>query len=531
MGLTATAARAARAGRARNARAWDIPAFGPWPSDDDHHHVVIIGAGIGGLTAGALLAQRGLKVAVFEAHDRPGGFCSSWIRKVRLPQGVRKFTFDAGVQDFSGLGPRGPLRNLLRQLGAEAAIDWRRVHHRYWRDGLTFDVPARGEDIPQALGRLFPAETTAIIAFFHEIEAVYREMYTDVETTGGVPMAPTDPTELMAWPGRHPHAWRWMKQPFAVMLDSYLTDPNLKHLLTTLSEYLTEQPELLSVEDMAPLYGYYFDGGYYPAGGAQRLAEVLARVILERGGQITFKSTVEAILTEGERVVGVRCVGGKGSRAGLVVANGDVVAMLTDLLDRSILPPSYLDWIGSLRRGPTAMLLSLALDTVPDLPARIFVSRDGFDFGIGNPSAIDTSLAPEGAAALTMLRLLPEGEGALWRRGARDYRERKNAFAAQMIDATIDSVLPDLRRHILQCDVATPETFARYVRTRGGTIYGMARDQSCPHLHSPLPGLLLVGAGTTTGAGIEAVAVSGTLAANAVLPPQAGPVIARHRAC
>ncbi len=60
--------------------------------------------------AGALLAKRGLKVAVFEAHDRPGGDCSSWVRKVKVRQGVQKFIFDAGVQDFSGLGPRGPLR-------------------------------------------------------------------------------------------------------------------------------------------------------------------------------------------------------------------------------------------------------------------------------------------------------------------------------------------------------------------------------------------------------------------------------------
>src|SRR4051812_43315274 len=84
---------------------WPIPAPGPWMRDDHRHHVVVVGAGIAGLSSAALLASRGFKVLVVEAHDRPGGYCTSWTRRVRGSDGVvRRFVFDAGVQDISGLG-------------------------------------------------------------------------------------------------------------------------------------------------------------------------------------------------------------------------------------------------------------------------------------------------------------------------------------------------------------------------------------------------------------------------------------------
>ena len=99
-----------------------MPTFGCWPAGEYEHHTVVVGAGIGGLSAAATLAARGLKVLVVEAHDRPGGYCSSWLRKVRGRDGsVGRYVFDAGVQDFSGLGPRGPLRRLLDGLGVRNA--------------------------------------------------------------------------------------------------------------------------------------------------------------------------------------------------------------------------------------------------------------------------------------------------------------------------------------------------------------------------------------------------------------------------
>src|SRR5262249_59941025 len=98
-----------------------IRLLGRRPDEPERHHVIVIGAGMGGLTAAALLARRACKVLVLEAHDRPGGCCSSWTRRVRGSDATpRRFVFDAGVQDISGLGPRGAVGSLRAVLGALA---------------------------------------------------------------------------------------------------------------------------------------------------------------------------------------------------------------------------------------------------------------------------------------------------------------------------------------------------------------------------------------------------------------------------
>ncbi|WP_175424467.1 phytoene desaturase family protein [Azospirillum brasilense] len=372
-----------------------MPTFGGWPAGDHEHHAVVVGAGIGGLSAAATLAARGLKVLVVEAHDRPGGYCSSWLRKVRGRDGsVGRYVFDAGVQDFSGLGPRGPLRRLLDGLGVAQRMDWRRVRHRYVQDGLCLDVPDQPADLVTRLQALFPQEAPGIAAFFAEMGRVYADLYADVDETGGVPMPPATLEEMRSWTARRPDAWRWMHRPYAEMLDAHLRDPRLKDLLTTISEYVTDRPELLPVREMAPLFGYYLEGGWYPAGGSQRLAELLCAVVRERGGAVHLRTRAERILIEDGRAVGIATGDGTVHRAPLVLANSDVVGTLTRLVDPALLPRRYAQRVKGLKRGPTAVLVSLAVEGVPDLPARVFVGADGLHFGIGNPSAVDPSLAP-----------------------------------------------------------------------------------------------------------------------------------------
>ena len=212
----------------------------------------------------------------------------------------------------------------------------------------------------------------------------------------------------------------------------------------------------------------------------------------------------------------MRLTNGKNFFAPLVIANGDVVAALTELADPALLPSDYAHKLSALRRGPTAMLANLALSTVMPLPARIFIRKNGFEFGIGNPSVLDSSLAPEGCSSVTMLCLLHETDGPQWLVRDRTYAQRKQAFCDRMIGAVADSVFPDIHKHIVYEEIATPATFAAFTAAHGGAIYGAARGGWRPALRSPITGLLLVGGGTETGAGIEAVVVSGTRAANLI---------------
>jgi all-trans-retinol 13,14-reductase len=501
----------------RDPAAWHIPDLGSWPCDDSQHHVVVVGAGIAGLSAGALLASRGCKVLVIEAHDRPGGYCTSWTRRVRGSDGVlRRFVFDAGVQDISGLGPDRPLRRLLAAVGAEGRLGWRRVGHRYVQDGLSLDFPEDAGQLESALCRLYPNEAPGIAAFLAEIAAVYRDLHASLDEVGGSPASDRPVEAMQSWSTRHRHAARWIHCSYADMLTTFISSPSLRRLLTTIAEYVTDQPERLTVGEMAPLFSYYFEGGFYPVGGSQKLANLLRAIIEENGGKVRLRTRATRILVEDGRVAGVATADDAIHRARLVIANGDVATALSDLIGQCPLPTRYAQRMRALRRGPSAILVSVGLDFVPELPARVFVSTNNLHFGIGNPSVIDPSLAPPGCAALTLLYLLGEEEAATWFRMNRsDYRKSKEAIADRLISAA-ETIIPELNRRILYRQVAAPPTFTRYTRASNGNIYGAARGQWCPPVKSPVPGLMLAGAGCQNGPGVEAAVISGIISANLI---------------
>jgi phytoene dehydrogenase-like protein len=502
---------------AREPYRWPAPTF--WSTglaQENLHDVIAVGAGVGGLTAGALLAHRGLRVLVAEQHYLPGGYCTSWPRLVRRGDQRLRYVFDAGVHDVSGLGPRGPVRNLLRQLDLEARLDWRRVSHEYILPGLRLKVPHRADEFMRALGGRFPAERENLAMFFREMEAVYRELYADVERTGGVPCPPRTVEEMLAYPRAHPHAFRWMHVPFGAMLDTYFRDARLKLALAVLTGYLSDDPTALSVGAMAPIFGYYFDGGYYPVGGSQALADALVDVIRECKGQVRLRTPVRRILVEQGRAVGVELANGEVHRAEAVISNADVRRTFLGLVGREHLPPDFARQIETFRPSTSAFVVFLGVDFVPEFEPVTILVADGCELAIAVPSKVDPSLAPPGHASVSLITLMPPDAGE-WNRKAPGYTARKRHTGDALITLA-EQALPGLNAHITYRQEGSPATFARYAWTTGGAIYGPAVRQWRPPAKSPIERLVLAGAGVFPGAGVEAAVISGTLAADAICP-------------
>jgi phytoene dehydrogenase-like protein len=282
-----------------------------------------------------------------------------------------------------------------------------------------------------------------------------------------------------------------------------------------LTGYLSDNPKALTVAGMAPIFGFYFDGGFYPVGGSQVLADVLVEAIRDHGGEVRLRTAVSGIRVRGGRAVGVALADGRTERAEAVVSNADVRRTFLELVGPACLPRDFVRRVTSLGPSTSAFAVFLGVDYVPDIEPLTIQVADGRGLAIAVPSKVDASLAPPGHGSITLITLVSQEEAVGWDRKAPGYAARKRSAGDDLI-ALAEGALPGLRDHVIYRQEGTPATFARYAWTTAGSIYGLAAGQYRPPAKSPLEGLVLAGAGVFPGAGVEAAVISGTLAADAL---------------
>jgi all-trans-retinol 13,14-reductase len=504
---------------------WPAPRFGD-PKAPGAVDVAVVGAGIGGLTAAALLADAGLKVAVFDAHVVAGGFCHNFLRKARHEGRPCLYRFDAGPHDFSGLFPGGPLASVLQRLGVADRLDWRRIDHSYRLPAARIDVPRDWRDYVALLARLYPADAAGFAPLFEEIRAIYDGLYATGRDRGGIPGLPRDVEALMAFPREHPAAVRWMDRPFDELLDQHLHGAQARRAIGALTGYVSDGSERLTCGQMVPLFGYYFHGGYYPAGGSDRLTEALVAAIEARGGEVRLKTRAARILVEDGRAAGVELANGTRVAAGAVVSNADVRRTFLELVEARHVPQDFRARLAAAEPAASAFMVHLGVDYVPEGRPAIHVHGDN-SVGVEILSKLDPSAAPPGHSTIGLIKLVTNAEARAWFPGeggddwkalrfSREYEERKRTLGNAMI-AAAETVLPGLTSHIVYRSEASPVTYARYDLASDGAIYGVSRAGRLAGAKSPLPGLVIAGA-ATHGPGVEAVVISGACAAEALVP-------------
>ncbi len=491
-----------------------IPPYARWRVKSEKRDVIIVGAGIGGLVCGSLLAKRGYNVLILEQHQIVGGYCTSFR------QGG--FTFDGGVESISGLGPHGPLRWLLMELGYDPEELFVRTDEVFIIGGEWIDVPGGFDAFVNMLCERYPNEADSIRSFLSEIRRAYYEMYREVEILGS-PLPSSLIVEvlgveyLLRYPAEHPTFYKLLSSGVTLseMLNLYFRDEDLKTLLSLLpSAYLGTKPEETPLSSALPIYGYYIEGGYYPKGGSQRLADLLAGAVERYGGRVLTGHRVDSIVVEEGEVKGVR-VGERFFKAPIVVLNVNAMNLI-DLIGEENLPEDYVSYLRSLKPSVTAFTVYLGVNIdLSSYPALIKSVDD--EIGIVINSNLDPTLAPEGCSSVSIVKILPsEAYDEFGERGTQSYREKKRVFAQELIKKA-DKILPGLKQHILVQDAATPKTFERYTLNPRGAIYGLDQSKDAPerpYFKTPIKGLYLTGASTFPGGGIEAVTISGIIAAN-----------------
>ena len=305
------------------------------------YDVVVVGAGIGGLCTGALLAAAGRRVLVVERHDRVGGYAHSFRRGPYL--------FDSCVHMIGGCEAGGfeggsVIHEVLRGLDLQGRCHFERLDplYRSVLPDLDLRVPASLDELERELADEFPAERKGIGDFLQACLDIRQQTHRASMLRGAY--------DVMKSPKRFPTLLRLRRATLQEVLDGCIESPHLKAVLGTLWPYLGLPPSRVSFLYYATmLMSYVADHAYYCRGSFQSLADALASAISERGGELLLRSCVRRIDVERGRTRGVVLENGMHIAAPTVVSNADALQTVHEMVGEPAFPSSYIATLDRMR--------------------------------------------------------------------------------------------------------------------------------------------------------------------------------------
>lgn len=490
------------------------------------YDVIVIGAGIGGLTSAALLAARGKQVLVLEQHYLPGGSAQTF------PSG--KYRFDVGPKLFFGMdATRGNMRyhqQVFDEIGEYPELTHYESYYSFQHPGGRLRIAGSVEEYVAQLCAAFPDDAAGIRAFYNELEQLHRLFVR-------MPNLPLDdPWSIAQLLWRVPldrllSLVSWSRVTLGELFDSHIRSPELRAIVN--AEFVAF---CYSDIDTAPavlgallLIERHKGGGSFTKGGSGELAKLLIRGLEKHGGHMRYRVPVRRVLVERGRARGVELADGRQIRAPWVISNAGAVNTFgragTDvvpLVDRRWLLPSTIRRIDSLRLTASFFTIFAGVDravfpadTDPHLLAIEAYGQSVKQLRMicfCNSSFKDPSLAPPGKCALQIVYFDPEFcDYTSWRRDEH-YAARKQAALERAL-AMAERVFPGFNAGIDRVISGTPLTYEHYLaKWGGGWGAEMSVDQFANRRlqhKTDVDGLLLVGADTHPGIGVVSVTMSG----------------------
>jgi phytoene dehydrogenase-like protein len=492
-----------------------------------NYDVIVIGAGNGGLTASASLAQKGLKVLLLERHNIPGGCATSFCRG--------RFEFEVALHQLSGLGTPdkpGPLRMNLDKLGIVDDLEFVEISDLYsihMQDRFHIALKPEKELIIEELKEKFPHEKEAIDAFF---ELVYQ--YAS-DMIGTFIFRDPEPSRL-----KYPKLYEYAFKNAKSVLDDYFSDPLLKCVLSVFWGYLGVSADQLAFAYLAMVLFQYIEfKPFHVKGGSQALSNAILNNFLSHGGTVKFNCGAKQILTQENTVKGVVTDHGDTIDAGYVIANISPIAAYEQLIGMEQLPESTIVEMKSRRLSTSAFTLYVGFDCEPDalgihestnfLMANTDISIRNHDrmnnLDVSDELMVlscydisDPEFSPPGTCQ-TNIVTLKYGEPWL-RLSPHEYLNVKYRCAESMLKR-VQEIFPEVRAHIEEIEAATPLTHMRYLGHPAGSIYGFEQQTKDslffqPGRYAPIQGLYFAG-GWTGDCGFEPTLNSGMAAAKSII--------------
>ncbi len=483
----------------------------------------VIGSGFGGLAAAIRLQAKGYQTTIFEMRDMPGG--RAYVYK------DKGFTYDAGPTIITAPFLIDELFELAgkNKDGYIQLVPTDPFYNIVFHDGRVFEYTGDTDRMIEQIRKFNPDDVAGYHRYVEKTKRIFQRAFIDLAD-----------------------------QPFSTFWDMIRVSPDLATLRSDQSVYKLasdhfQDPCLRQVFSFQPLLvgGHPFAvssiysmihylerewGVHFSMGGTGALVAGLGRLFQDMGGEIRLNTKVEELLIEGRQVTGLRTANGETFSTRVVVSNGDVANIY-----RKAVPARYrkkwtnqrlekmrysmglfLIYFGTNRTYPelahhTIVLTKRYKELLDDIFGNKILADD-FSLYLHAPTRTDPALAPEGHECFYVLSPVPHLGGDI------DWEKDKDRYADAILES-LETVVPDLRKHLVSKLILTPKDFETGLDAYLGSAFQFepTLTQSAwfrPHnVSEDIDGLFLVGAGTHPGAGVPGVLSSAKLLERVIPPP------------
>ena len=475
------------------------------------YDVIVIGAGLGGLAAGAKLAKEGKRILVLEQHDRPGGCATTFKR--------RDFTMEVGLHEMDGPHPRDIKNRIFTDIGLGDRVTFLPVpeFYRFVNERYDLVIPHNPEKAREILKQNFPGQEKGIDDYFYHVLNVRRV--------------------LVAHKGKPDRS-------VGVFLDEIIPDEDLKLVLLGNLGYYHDDPYSLSWLYYLNAQGSYYGGtASFIQGGSQCLSNALSKLIEEQGGEVRLNQLVTSIDYTGDKVSGVTFQQMKGKDKGRIeqaaarqfIMNGSVPGLgkllskkdaaslnrsIKDLaIGASLLTVYYgfnkpLQEIGN--KNYSTFIYDGSVKTQKDILENNHSDFSTRSFTFVDYGQVDAQLAPAGKSVGAVCAIDYPSD---WEGLDREEYTRMKADVADTITERLETVLPGFRESVEYVEVATSLSVERFTLNPGGAVYGFAQhpNRSMDYLSALPENVHIASAWGKIGGGFSGAMVSGYMTAMVLL--------------
>ena len=454
--------------------------------------IIIIGAGIAGLSAGCYAQMNGYRTRIFEMHTIPGGLCTSWKRK--------GYTIDGCIETWMGTSPGTDFYNFWEELGAIQGreIVYQEEYSRVEGEGGEVLILHIDPDrLETHLKEVAPEDEAVVDELVGGIRACLKIKGLPLSKAPEV-MGPVDGLKtLLAMSAFQKLRKTWGRisiQDFA----QRFKNPFLREAFP----HNGSPPAMPMLGFLMSIALTHNQQSGYPVGGSLAVSQAIEQRYRSLGGEVQYRSAVEKVLVAGNRAVGIQLEDGTEHRGDVVISAADGRSTIFGMLDGRYASDKIRRTYEATRPLAPLVYVGLGVARTFDEPHSAF----GLNFPVGKPVVIngteesrlqvhiygfDPTLAPEGKTALRVK--LMDADYDYWntlRENPERYRAEKERIADDVI-VQLDRRFPGLAAQVEMRDVSTPVTFERYTGNWRGSWMGweLTPETADLRMSKTLPGL------------------------------------------